>query len=115
MGKRDMSGVNGPSWSDIRMMMMEVGAAGDVRIDIHCSGAAGVNRSESLVWTVRAYRWGNWGEHAPLAFESGLWPQAMYATVPGMLYGLLCKLDAKLELLNAAKQARRLKGLFDKD
>jgi len=115
MGKRDMSGVNGPSWSDIRMMMMEVGAANDVRIDIHCSGAAGVNRSECLVWTVRAFAWGSWGEKPPRAFETGLWPQSMYATVPGMLYGLLCKLDSQLEVMRALKEKARPTPMFGQE
>jgi hypothetical protein len=107
MARRDMSGVNGPSWGDVRLMMQEVGAASDVRIDIHCTSAAGVNRSESSVWTVRAFEWGQWGERPPLAFETGLWPQAMYATVPGMLYGLLHKLDSKLEELRSAQRSKR--------
>jgi len=104
-GSRLLS-VNGPSWGDVRLMMMEVGAASDVRIDIHCTGAAGVNRSESLVWTVRAYRWGSWGEVPPLAFETGLWPSSFYGTVPGLLFDLLHRLDAKLEQMARDKASR---------
>lgn len=108
-------GVNGPSWADVRMMMAEVGAASNVRIDIHCSSAAGVNRAESLVWSVRAWRWGDWGEGAPLAFEIGLWPCGFYSTVPAMLFDLLHKLDAKLEQLNRVNEAARQARLFEAD
>lgn len=113
--KRDMSGVNGPSWSDVRLMMQEVGAASNVRIDIHSSAAAGVNRAENLVWTVRAWQWGKWGEGAPYAFESGLWPSSFYATVPGMLFDLLHKLDAKLEEATRTKIGARQAPLFGQE
>lgn len=111
--KRDMSGVSGPTWSDVRLMMMEVGAANDVRIDIHASCAMGVNRSESMVWTVRAFLWGGdtWG--APWTFESGLWPTNMFVSVPALLYNLLHKLDHKLANLRGEEVARRQAGLFD--
>ena len=97
----------GPSWGDIRLMMQEVGAASDVRVDIHCCTAEGRNRSEALVWTVRAFPWGTWGERPPLAFESGLWPTSGFATVPGLLYALLHRLDSKLEQLRADKAKQR--------
>lgn len=100
------------TWSEIRMMMQEVGAASDVRIDIHCTAAAGVNRSESLVWTVRAFQWGEWGARPPLAFETGLWPTIAHNSVPALLYNLLHRLDSKLEELKQARAARRQLPLF---
>lgn len=112
MAKRDMSGVNGPSWGDVRLMMQEIGGANNVRIDIHCSCAAGVNRAESLVWTVRAWQWGKWGEGVPLAFESTVWPDSFYQTVPAMLYASLYKLDNKLEELRRIKAAERQDQMF---
>lgn len=108
-------GVNGPSWADVRMMMAEVGAASNVRIDIHCSSAAGVNRAESLVWTCRAWRWGAWGEGMSLAFETGLWPSSFYGTVPGMLFDLLHRLDAKLELMARETTADAQTRMFGQD
>ena len=109
------NGEHGPSWGDVRLMMQEVGAAGDVRIDIHCSSAAGVNRSESLVWSVRAWKWGCWGEGTPVAFETGLWPSSAYATVPAMLYQLLHKLDAKLEQMAQVKRGERPIPMFGQE
>jgi hypothetical protein len=88
-------------------MMMEVGAANDKRIDIHCTGAAGVNRAETLVWSVRAWQWGKWGEGAPYAFKTGLWPTSQHATVPGLLFRLLHELDSALHQLEEERRLAR--------
>lgn len=101
------TGEHGPSWDDVRVMMAEVGAASDKRIDIHMTAAQGVNRSESCVWSVRAWKWGKWGEGTPVAFAIGLWPSHEYRTVPAMLYRLLHELDGKLEALAEAQKQRR--------
>lgn len=88
---------HGPTWEDVRLMMQEVGAAADKRLDVHMTAAQGVNRAESCVWTVRAWVWGQWGEGNPYAFESGLWPTGEFKSVPALLYNLLHRLDSKLE------------------
>jgi hypothetical protein len=100
-------GNHGPGWSDVRMMMAEVGAAHNVRVDIHMSAAVGANRSNDVVWSVRAWNWGTWGESKPLHYTSGIYPGGAWATVPALLYNLLHRMDSELTLAEESKRSAR--------
>lgn len=97
MSREQDGDVHGPGWRDVREMMREVSSATNLRIDIHCTAAMGENRSDKLVWSVRAWEWGKWGEGTPYAHKTALWPSNGYNTVPTMLYGLLLLLDSQIE------------------
>lgn len=107
MTRMDKPSEHGPGWTDVREMMKEVGGAHDKRIDIHCSAAMGVNRAESLVWNVRAWQWGKWGEGTPYHYTSAVYPSSQWKTVPAMLYNLLHRLDSELTSMEEEKRARR--------
>lgn len=97
------SGELGPAWTDVRVAMQEVGASHNLRLDIHCSAAQGANRADMLVWTVRAWQWGKWGEGNPYAMTTGLYPSNQYRTVPAMLYGLVMRLDYEITAIREKK------------
>lgn len=100
-------GHNGPGWHDVRVMMMEVGAAHDVRVDVHMTAAVGANRSNDVVWSVRAWRWGAWGEGKPLHYASGIYPGGAWKTVPALLYNLLHRLDSEMTQAEESKRRAR--------
>lgn len=103
---------HGPSWSDVRVMAQEVGKASDCLVDIHAVVGQGTGRSDKVVWTCRAFRWGTYAQGKPWTFTTGLWPNNQNSTVPAMLYRLLHELDAKLEEMRSAERAARPIDLF---
>lgn len=98
---------HGPDWADVCVLITEIERIYRVLITIYPRPRGGVNNQGAMMWVVRTSPL-----HTPTRFQQGLeeskqFPSRDHATVEGLLFHLLHRVDGRLAARRAEAERQR--------